>query len=88
MLQLTALAIALQGIGYGAALTALQGLTAATLFALPEPAPAAAQAAVRPRRRVRRAIAVGLLRPSVDVATDEESRQREDEALLLTIGAL
>jgi len=49
---LTPLAVALQGIGYGTLLTALQGLVAVTIA--PELPVIGFQAPIRPRRHVRR----------------------------------
>lgn len=55
MFELNPLAAALQGIGYGSLLTALQGLWAVTVVPPPLPIESpGAMAAFRPRRRVRR----------------------------------
>jgi hypothetical protein len=80
-LQLTPLAIALQGIGYGTFLTAVQGLA---LFDIgpPSSAPEAQGSHGRPRRRTRRIIPVRL--PSEAVLPNED----EEELALQLLGML
>lgn len=84
MLQLSALAIALHGIGYGTLLTALQGLLAVSLF---EPAAQSlgGHAALKVRHKTRRykSLAVALT-PFEAIGASEA----DDEELLLSIGAL
>lgn len=80
MFQLRVLAIALQGIGYGTMLTALQGLVAVTIFDMPP----GGGARIPVKRRVRRWMSGSWL------AVDEDMRQAEaaDEDELFVLGLL
>ena len=87
MFALTALIVALQGVGYGPLLTALQGLQA--LDAVPPIDPATEPAAtglatLRPRHRVRRWTPFSALPPVQAIKIGDE----EDEALLMALGVL
>lgn len=86
MLELSALAVALQGVGYASMLVAMQGLWAATVLppplAVSVPAP---QVAVPTRRRVRRYLPY-IQAPTPLQAIQPAAEQDDDELLLL--GAL
>lgn len=85
MFNLTPLAVALQGIGYGTLLTSLQGLVAVTV-APPYVAdePQGSMGRIPAKRRVRRSgIATALLPHEVQWAG-----QKDEEELLLALGVL
>ena len=84
MFTLTPLAIALQGIGYGTLLTSLQGLLAVTATPEPFDDTGGAQAAVRPRRRVRRWASLAAVPAPWELM---QAADRDDEELL-ALGAL
>lgn len=85
MFALTPLAVALQGIGYGTLLTALQGLVAVTLAPEPFDDKAGSLAAIAPRHRVRRWRRLFDAPNPADLLAALEA---EDEELLLEAGAL
>ena len=83
MFALTPLAVALQSIGYGKLLSSLQGLLAVTVA--PELLEQLGSlAAIKPRRRVRRA---GRLLPLVAPGAQPVD-ESEDEDVLALVGAL
>lgn len=79
MLQLSALAIALHGIGYGTMLTALQGLLAVTSF---EPPDTGVHGYVKTRRRIRRLVGTSW----IDVEELRREAERDDEDVLALLG--
>jgi hypothetical protein len=85
-MNLSPIVIALQGIGYGAFLTALQGLHALVIAPAPiEETPAGSLATIQPRRRVRRWLSTAVVPlPSKTVLDDEQ----DDEETLLALGVL
>ena len=85
MFTLTPLAVALQGIGYGTLLTAMQGLLAVTVAPpLVIDEPQGSMGRIAPRRRVRRTgIATALLPHDAFAAPAQD-----EEELLLALGVL
>ena len=84
-MTLSALAIALQGIGFDTLLTSLQGLVAVTIAPEPFADAAGSLAVIQPRTRVRR------WRRLFDVPTPHDllaMLEIEDEEILLEAGAL
>jgi len=84
MFALTPLAVALQGLGYGSFLSALQGLAEVTVAPADiEPTPPGALAPVKVRHRTRRWSSFAAIPTPWEALFDAE---REDEELLFEIG--
>jgi hypothetical protein len=91
MFALTPLAVALQGIGYGSFLSALQGLADVTVApaAEDEAGPGGVHAPIKARRRVRRAVYLPAdWEEPPDPAALAALANREDEELLFELGVL
>lgn len=92
MFALNPLAAALQGIGYGSLLTALQGLWAVTTIPALLPIEAAGgHAVLQPRRRVRRTWLTpyqAITEPPPAAAPVDDEEARDELELLRCIGAL